>query len=407
MLPSEYLYFLRDCDFSNLYNKALSDYWAENYEKFSTLLQNYYISSAYYLYKDSAISKDEYELSIDAIFNKKNKILRYYFDVYGYYSSDMFVAMNDNKTMLFIPGATNPFIFADNITDLRDKRKALISDKNTRELFSKHFYLYYRQDGNTYLGVNSMLEQIVSGVVDTNYIMYSNKNIRERNVFESMAFSTRERSFNDGDVIIKSNAEVQRDYALNVLQTILSLSPIFDIVLPEVSIPISLGITASSVGISFDELINGDTYEERRSAIPGLATNAVLLGISFAIPFLISKAAENKLIINNLVGSDENILNKNNLADFLEKYNISESDIPENGSLVINLKNTNVPVRLVKLNDEEGEIVAIKGSTLSGIYYEVDTETGYEILSRRVFRTEYNEKIYWTRGGRTERWSAI
>ncbi|WP_032486792.1 hypothetical protein, partial [Yersinia pestis] len=80
---------------------------------------------------------------------------------------------------------------------LRDKRKALISDKNTRELFSKHFYLYYRQDGNTYLGVNSMLEQIVSGVVDTNYIMYSNKNIRERNVFESMAFSTRERSFND------------------------------------------------------------------------------------------------------------------------------------------------------------------------------------------------------------------
>lgn len=70
----------------------------------------------------------------------------------------MFVAMNDNKAMLFIPGATNPFIFADNITDLRDKIKALISDKNTRELFSKHFSLYYRQDGNTYLGVNSMLE---------------------------------------------------------------------------------------------------------------------------------------------------------------------------------------------------------------------------------------------------------
>ncbi|EIS20692.1 cytotoxic necrotizing factor 1, partial [Yersinia pestis PY-53] len=22
---------MRDCDFSNLYNKALSDYWAENY----------------------------------------------------------------------------------------------------------------------------------------------------------------------------------------------------------------------------------------------------------------------------------------------------------------------------------------------------------------------------------------
>lgn len=47
--------------------------------------------------------------------------------------------MNDNKTMLFIPGATNPFIFADNITDLRDKRKALISDKNTVSYFLSIF----------------------------------------------------------------------------------------------------------------------------------------------------------------------------------------------------------------------------------------------------------------------------
>lgn len=113
--------------------------------------------------------------------------------------------MNDNKTMLFIPGATNPFIFADNITDLRDKIKALISDKNTRELFSKHFSLYYRQDGNTYLGVNSMLEQIVSGVVDTNYIMYSNKNIRERNVFESIKLIINNLVGSDENILNKNN----------------------------------------------------------------------------------------------------------------------------------------------------------------------------------------------------------
>lgn len=58
------------------------------------------------------------------------------------------------------------------------------------------------------------------------------------------------------------------------------MTPIFDIVVPEVSVPLGLGIITSSMGISFDQLINGDTYEERRSAIHGLATNAVLLGLS-------------------------------------------------------------------------------------------------------------------------------
>ena len=29
----------------------------------------------------------------------------------------------------------------------------------------------------------------------------------------------------------------------------------------------------------------------------------------------------------------------------------------------------------------------------------MDIETGYEILSRRIYRTEYNNEILWTRGG--------
>lgn len=48
-------------------------------------------------------------------------------------------------------------------------------------------------------------------------------------------------------------------------------------------------------------------------------------------------------------------------------------------------------VNIVKLNDED-EFVAIKGSSLSGVYYEVEPETGYEILSRRVYRTEFDKK---------------
>lgn len=63
------------------------------------------------------------------------------------------------------------------------------------------------------------------------------------------------------------------------------------------------------------------------------------------------------------------------------------------------LKSSGQHVNIVKLSDEDNQIVAVKGSSLSGIYYEVDIETGYEILSRRIYRTEYNNEILWTRGG--------
>ncbi|EGE6359417.1 cytotoxin, partial [Escherichia coli] len=67
MLPSEYLYFLKNCDFAGLYNKALSDYWSKNHEKFKLLLKNYYISSSLYLYKNNVISKDEHEFTMKAL----------------------------------------------------------------------------------------------------------------------------------------------------------------------------------------------------------------------------------------------------------------------------------------------------------------------------------------------------
>ncbi|MBB7655459.1 CNF1 family cytotoxic necrotizing factor [Escherichia coli] len=398
MLPSEYLYFLKDCDFAGLYNKALSDYWSENHEKFKLLLKNYYVSSSLYLYKNKLISKDEYEFTMKAL-NREDNIALFSLDIYGYYSSDIFGAKNDDRVMLFVPGATNPFLFAENISLLRTRLKELITEKNNIELLSQHFSLYDRQDGTTFYGVDSVLQKIVNGSFDESYFLFSHKNLSERDVFSAIALSVQKRSFSDGDTIIKSNSEAQRDYALTIIQTIVSMAPIFDIILPEVSVPLSLGIIASSMGISFDQLINGDTYEERRSAIPGVATNAVLLGISFALPYLISKASENKVILSQTISTEDNILNETNIDKFLAQNGVNKDDIPASGLLEVEIKNSGIPVNLVRISGEDNQIVAVRGNTQSGIYYEVDSETGYEILSRRVYRTEYNNEIFWTRSG--------
>ncbi|EEC7372061.1 cytotoxic necrotizing factor CNF3 [Escherichia coli] len=398
MLPSEYLYFLKNCDFAGLYNKALSDYWSKNHEKFKLLLKNYYISSSLYLYKNNVISKDEHEFTMKAL-NRDDNIELFSFDIYGYYSSDIFGAKNDDRIMLFIPGATNPFLFSENISHLRTHLKELIKENDNRELLSRHFSLYDCQDGSTFYGVDSVLKEIVNGNFNESYFMYTYKKFNERDVFDAISFSVQKRSFSDGDTIIKSNSEAQRDYALTIIQAIVSMIPVFDIILPEVSVPLSMGIIASSMGISFDQLINGDTYEERRSAIPGVATNAVLLGISFALPYLISKASENKVILSQTVSNEDSILNETNIDNFLAENGINKDDIPANGILEVDIKKSGIPVNLVKISDEDNQIVAVRGSSQSGIYYEVDIETGYEILSRRVYRTEYNNEIFWIRNG--------
>ncbi|HBN7440428.1 TPA: cytotoxic necrotizing factor CNF2 [Escherichia coli] len=399
MLPSEYLYFLQKCDFSGVYGRFLSDYWSKYYDKFKLLLKNYYISSALYLYKNGEIDEYKYNFSISAL-NRRDNISLFFFDIYGYYSSDMFVAKNNEQVMLFIPGAKKPFLFAKNISDLRISLKNLIKENDNKQLLSQHFSLYSRQDGITYAGVNSVLHAIENdGAFNESYFLYSNKRINNKDVFDAVALSVKKRSFSDGDTVIKSNSEAQRDYALTILQTILSMTPIFDVAIPEVSVTLGLGIIASSMGISFDQLINGDTYEERRSAIPGLATNAALLGLSFAIPFLISKAGTNQKILSRYTKHEIRTLNETNIDMFLEEYGINKNSISETKVLEVELLGSGQHVNIVKLSDEDNKIVAVKGSSLSGIYYEVDIETGYEISSRRIYRTEYNNEIFWTRGG--------
>ncbi|EHJ8767070.1 CNF1 family cytotoxic necrotizing factor, partial [Escherichia coli] len=305
---------------------------------------------------------------------------------------------NDDMAMIFIPGAINPFLFAENLHSLRNTLKTLVSEKENRNILSQHFSLYDRQDGVSFYGVDSALNNIVNGKYDESYILYSYKPLSERDIFGAIVFSVQNRSFRDGDSIIKSNSEAQRDYALTIIQTIASIAPVFDVILPELSVPLGLGIISSSMGISFDQLINGDTYEERRSAIPGVATNGILLGVSFIIPHLINKAVENNKILNLVMSDEEQTLNKENIDSFLKENKIRVDDISEDRVLEVDMKNSVFPVNIVKLSDDN-QIVAVRGSAHSGIYYEVDVETGYEILSKRVYRTEYNNKIFWTRTG--------
>ncbi|XPP88626.1 DUF4765 family protein (plasmid) [Photobacterium leiognathi subsp. mandapamensis] len=111
------------------------------------------------------------------------------------------------------------------------------------------------------------------------------------------------------------------------------------------------------------------------------------------------KASANKEILNEFVSNEDNILNATNTDDFLKEYSINKDDISSTSVLEIDIKETEQSVNIVKLSDEDNKIIAVKGSALSGIYYEADIKTGYEIFSRRVYRTEYNNEIVWVRGG--------
>lgn len=72
--------------------------------------------------------------------NRSDNISLLFFDIYGYYASDIFVAKNNDKVMLFIPGAKKPFLFKKNIADLRLTLKDLLRIVTTNNYFPNIFH---------------------------------------------------------------------------------------------------------------------------------------------------------------------------------------------------------------------------------------------------------------------------
>ena len=106
------------------------------------------------------------------------------------------------------------------------------------------------------------------------------------NVFARMTEQMKARLVSDGDTMIKSDQEAQRDYLLSVAYSVMTLLPVLDVIAPEVGIPLNIGVSTELFGLSLDKALHGDTLQERLEGTKMSSMSAAIIGATTLLPAL-------------------------------------------------------------------------------------------------------------------------
>lgn len=377
------------------YDNALDSFWEQNSSRYTQIIKDAYSYSAFDMHNKGQLTDTQFKLAMNVVKDNKQTHV-YWLDIYGYYSNDVLViksSREDGDVLLYIPGSKDPFKAFYNIDELRGYISNLISENTERSNLARHFKLYDRQDGNTYSGVESALKGIGDKSWSDSYIMYKDKRVYG-DVFESVVSATKARLSSDGEMKIHSNSEAQKDYALKVLNELMKLMPLLDLIAPEVSLPVGIVIATSSMGISVDKSINGDSTEERYDGLIGASVGGAFLAATTLIPLGISYAStlRNAAAEIHPTGYIPTDLDKARLPNEFEHIQHGDTKVTYHPV-------TGDEVSIVRLTDED-RVVAVKGTTGSK-YKEIEWDTGREISNKNIVKTvnPENDEVQWLGSG--------
>lgn len=277
-----------ELDIQRAYSEALTEFWSQNTARYTQLQRDSYAFSAYQQYHHGLLNQAQYQLAIAILSpSQRREVSVYRFDVYGYDSTDiLLIEPKDGEGgLLYTPGAQQPFWAYRSERQLKKHLfKSLRVPSNRRGLQS-HFSLYLRQDGATYSGVDTALKAFASGNWSEGYMMMKRHQV-DGNVFARMTEQMKARLVSDGDTMIKSDQEAQRDYLLSVAYSVMTLLPVVDVIAPEVGIPLNIGVSTEMFGLSFDKALHGDTLQERLEGTKMSSMSAAIIGATALLPAL-------------------------------------------------------------------------------------------------------------------------
>lgn len=277
-----------ELDIQGVYSEALTTFWSENTTRYTQLVRDSYAFSAYQQYHHGLLNQAQYQLAIAILSSsQRREVSVYRFDVYGYDSTDILLieSKDGQGGLLYTPGAQQPFWAYRSERQLKKHLfKSLRSPSNRKHLQS-HFSLYLRQDGATYSGVDKALKAFATDNWSEGYMMMKRHRI-DGNVFARMTEQMKARLVSDGDTMIKSNLEAQRDYLLSVAYSVMTLLPVVDVIAPEMGIPLNIGLSANLFGLSLDKALHGDTLQERLEGTKMSSINAAIIGATTLLPAL-------------------------------------------------------------------------------------------------------------------------
>jgi hypothetical protein len=370
-----------ELDIQKSYSEALQTFWSKNTTRYTQLMRDAYVFSAYRQYHHGLLNQAQYQLAMSLLSpNQANETNVFRFDVYGYDATDILLieSKHGKGGLIYIPGAPQPFYAFSSERQLKKHLFMTLKDPNNRQDLQKHFSLYLRQDGTSYSGVDSALKGFATQKWSEDYLMMKRHSITG-NIFARLTEQMKARLVSDGDTMIKSNQEAQRDYVLSVAYSAMTVLPIVDFIAPEIGLPLNIALGASQFGLGIDKAINGDTQQERLKGTKMTSINAAIIGASTILPALAqygrtlaevtttaTEALPNSIVLNHGFPTSE-----------LDEF----SSIPK----IVTHPQTGEELLGVRLTNKD-KAVLLRADGF-GHYREIDPASGRLIEGTRIVRT--------------------
>lgn len=348
------------------YKKDYELYWNNYGERYADMLADTFLANAVSQYKRKTLSDEGFLMVRNAYYGVDEEVQVTLLDIYGYASTDIICIEHKGVptpyVVLYIPGGLNPFVEFLNLSDLKQWIGWHLANPSNLTAFRKHFSLKLRQDGTSFTGVDTILNGIAeesSTWPAETYILYEPTHIEASNLFNATRDRAKERMLDDGDVQIKSNSEATRDYALYVIEAFISQLSVIDMIIPEIGIPLNIALSATTLGLSSDIVVNGDSYEERKYGVGALVESSL-----FAAMNLMPAVADSANTLRTFARASED------LPAFLseEQYLASHFDLTEDQLAEIQVGDPPIvpagdnprQMRLVRLSNEDSELAVLK-----------------------------------------------
>lgn len=282
ILPSDLRKILVENDFYAQVKNSLSTFWENHEADMLTLAKATFASEARRAKLEGVLSEDDYKLvmqtvvphlplegpvTINQLTSKTySQGYIYSLDINSYSSNDILrFVKNDGHEILYIPGEKRPFEAFENDTAMRHwiVEQGKNSDKRSR--LESHFSLYNRQDGTFHTGVDNGLLDLASGSWGIKEIDKHGNYFFANDALLTVIEQTKDRSFSDADILIKSNAEITWEQWLGYAKIANQMfGPIIGLVGGAFGAVLATGAFAAQIGMEIHQAVTGDTEEERK-----------------------------------------------------------------------------------------------------------------------------------------------
>lgn len=197
-------------------------------------------------------------------------------DIGGHVATDILrIAMHDGRQLLYLPGEVDGLQLFSNEQELFWWVLMHNNHAENRTRFMGHFSLADRDESDTQVGLNHLIDLLYGGWGRSDYTGLNTSDITlDGDGFSWLRDKAHQRMLDDADFSLRSNADLRKQLWIGYLN---AFSKVFG-PMAAVDWPVALvvvGAGLANTGLNVDQAINGHTTRERKAGVVGAILGAI------------------------------------------------------------------------------------------------------------------------------------